>query len=140
MPKTEPDATEAMRRLEAAIGARAHRAVACHGNLTLENLFLDDERVWIVDYRRVGAADAFEDLGSIAAHLGLTDERSDELLALYYGAVDDRSRSDLVLSRAAADYRAAMQSLAYPAVVTNMQTVEGRLAGVAAVAARAGAT
>ena len=140
MPKTEPDATETMRRIEAAVGARAHRAVACHGNLTLENLFLDDERVWIVDYRRAGAADAFEDLGSIAAHLGLTDERSDELLVLYFGAVDDRSRCDLVLARAAADYLAAMRSLAHPAVVTNMQTVEGRLAGVAAAAAEAGAT
>lgn len=139
MPKTESDATEAMRRIEAAIGARARRAVACHGNLTLENVFLDDERVWIVDYRRAGAADAFEDLGSIAAHLGLTEERTDELLALYFGAVDDRSRCDLVLARAAADFLAAMRSLAHPAVVTNMQTVEGRLAGVTAAAARAGA-
>ena len=138
MPKTEPAAAEAMRGIEAASGSRTRRSVACHGNLTLSKVLLDDEQVWIVDYRRAGAGDPFEDLGSLAAHLGLTDEGSVTMLRLYFGTVDDQARRDLALARVAADYLAAMRSLARPAVVTNMQTVEGRLAGVAAAAAEAG--
>lgn len=140
MPGTEPGATAALRRIDAAIGARDHRPVACHGDLSLANLFLDDERVWIVDYRRAGAGDAFEDLGSVASHLGLSHEQTETLLALYFGSVDDDARCDLVMARVAADYLTAMRILAKPTVVTHMQTVEGRLARVAAAAAEAGVT
>lgn len=140
MPKTEPDATAAFRRIASANGGADRRAVTCHGNLTLDRLFLDVERVWIVDYRSAGAGDPFEDLGRIASQLGLTQELSDSLLALYFGAVDDGIRRDLATARVAADYLTAMGILAEPTVVTQMQTVEARLARVAASAADAGVT
>lgn len=140
MPKTEPDATEAMRRIAAEVGERHHRSVACHGDLTLANLFLEDERVWIVDYRSAGAGDPFDDLACVASALGLSHEESDSLLALYFGAVDDGIRRDLKMARVAADYVTAMEVLAKPTVVTHMQTVEARLASVVDAAADAGVT
>lgn len=140
MPRTEPDATEAMHGIDAAIDERGHRRVACHGNLALANLFLDDERVLIVEYRGAGAGDPFEDLGSVASHLALSDEQNDTLLTLYFGAADDDARCDLVMARIATDYLTAMRILARPTVVTHMQTVEARLARVTAAAAEAGVT
>ena len=138
MPRAEPGATEAMRRLGSAIEARSHRRVACHGDLGLEHLFLDGERVWIAEFRHAGAGDAFEDLGSVAAHLALSQEQSEALLTFYFGEADDDSRNDLAMARAAADYLIAMRSLAEPSVVSHMQTAEARLGRVAAAAAEAG--
>lgn len=138
MPTTEPAATEAMHRLEAATEARMHRRVACHGDLRLEHLFLERERVWIAEFRHAGAGDPFEDLGSVAAHLALSQEQSEALLTFYFGQADDDARCGLVMARAAADYLIAMRSLAEPSVVRHMQTVQARLGRVTAAAAEAG--
>jgi aminoglycoside phosphotransferase (APT) family kinase protein len=138
MPNTEPAATEAMHRLEAAIEARMYRRVARHGDLRLEHLSLERERVWIAEFRHAGAGDAFEDLGSVAAHLALSQEQSEALLTFYFGRSDDDLRSGLVMARAAADYLIAMRSLAQPSVVRHMQTAQARLARVADAAADAG--
>lgn len=138
MPHAEAEATEAMGRLGPAIEARSHHRVVCHGDLSLEHLFLDGERVWLAEFRHAGAGDAFEDLGSVAAHLALSQEQSEALLTYYFGEADDDSRCDLTMARAAADYLIAMRTLAEPSVVSHMQTVEARLARVAAAAAEAG--
>ncbi|HVF07914.1 MAG TPA: phosphotransferase [Actinomycetota bacterium] len=138
MPSTEPAATEAVRRLETAIEARTHRRVPCHGDLRLEHLFLEGERVWITEFHHAGAGDAFEDLGSVAAHLALSQEQSEAMLTFYFGQADDDTRCDLTMARAAADYLIAMRSLAEPSVVRHMQTVQARLGRVAAAAAEAG--
>ncbi|MDH5313860.1 MAG: phosphotransferase, partial [Actinomycetota bacterium] len=88
--------------------------VACHGDLTRANLFVDGEQVWVVDYRWAGAGDPYEDLGSIATHLDLDDERCDALIGLYFGRIDEAARSRLALMRLAARYVAAMRELARP--------------------------
>ncbi|MDH4113374.1 MAG: phosphotransferase, partial [Actinomycetota bacterium] len=94
MPATEQPATEAMRCIED-IGDIDLPMVACHGDLTRANLFVDGEQVWVVDYRWAGAGDPYEDLGSIATHLDLDDERCDALIGLYFGRIDEAARSRL---------------------------------------------
>ena len=104
MPVHEHAATEAIRRIERAVVAYGRHTVACHRDLTPASVFLADDHVWIVDYRWAAAGDPFEDLGSIAAQLEMSDERSDAMLALYFGAVDETRRSRLALMRMAAEY------------------------------------
>ena len=86
--------------------------MTCHGDLSPSSIFLDGDHVRIVDYRWAGAGDAFEDLGSVARHLGLSDASTDELLGLYFGSTDRGKRSRLDSMRLATGYLAAMRSLA----------------------------
>jgi aminoglycoside phosphotransferase (APT) family kinase protein len=133
MPASEPAAAEAIRSIEEAAAAPGRPTVTIHGDLTPSSLFLDGDRVWIVDYRWAGAGDPFEDLGSLAEHLTLTPEQRDALLRLYFGSVDDRSRSRLMLMRMAARYLAAMRTLAEsPPTSSAEAAAERRLATVAA--------
>jgi aminoglycoside phosphotransferase (APT) family kinase protein len=111
LPSAEDRATEIMGVIEKAWSATAGPMVACHGDLTPASMFLDGADTWIVDYRWAGAGDPFEDLGSLAAHLDLREERSGSLLALYFGAVRDVHRARLGLMTLAARYLAAMREL-----------------------------
>ena len=86
-----------MRRIEAAIALDPSPAVTCHGDLTRASLCIDGDHVWIVDYRWAGAGDAYEDLGSLASYLDLSDERSDALVRLYFGSFDEERRARLDL-------------------------------------------
>ena len=114
MPGSETGAREIVRAIERSLGARPRAKVACHGDLTAVSLFLDDQHTWIVDYRWAGAGDPFDDLGSLAAHLELDDDRCDALLALYFGSVEEARRSHLALMRLAAEYLAGLRSLTHP--------------------------
>jgi len=111
MPGAEPAAAGTIRCIEDVVTAEPRTMVACHGDLTTSSLLLDGEHVWIIDYRWAGAGDPFEDLGSIAAHLRLSEARSDVLLRGYFGTVTGEHRSRLGLMRTAAEYLAAMRSL-----------------------------
>jgi thiamine kinase-like enzyme len=111
LPRAERAATEAMRRIEAAITVDPAPVVTCHGDLTRASLCIDGDHVWIVDYRWAGAGDAFEDLGSLSEHLALSDVRTDALVRLYFGSFDAGRRARLDLMRLAARYLAAMRTL-----------------------------
>ena len=126
MPPAESRATEIMTDIEQAWSSPARPAVACHGDLTPASLFLDGDHVWIVDYRWAGAGDPFEDLGSLVAHLGLGEERTESLLALYFGAVRDVHRARLGLMSVAARYLAAMRELARPPAASDGRAVAER--------------
>ena len=112
MPAAEGRATEIMTGIEHVWSSPARPAVACHGDLTPANLFIDGDHVWIVDYRWAGAGDPFEDLGSLVAHFELGEERTESLLAVYFGALSDVHRARLGLMSMAARYLAAMRELA----------------------------
>jgi aminoglycoside phosphotransferase (APT) family kinase protein len=129
MPASEPAATEAMRRVEAAVGEVPVTTTACHGDLTRASLLLEGEQIWIVDYRWAGAGDPFEDLASLAAHLDLDGERCDDLLALYFGGANDEHRTRLDLMRPAAEYLAAMRELGRAASPSpaSIEVAEGHL-------------
>jgi aminoglycoside phosphotransferase (APT) family kinase protein len=111
MPSAEVRATEVMTDIEQACSTPL-RPVACHGDLAPANLFLDDDHVWIVDYRWAGSGDPFEDLGSLVGHFELGEERTESLLALYFGAVRDVHRARTGLMSVATSYLAAMRELA----------------------------
>lgn len=135
MPGSEPAAADVVRGIEDAVTAEPRTIVACHGDLTTSSLLLDGDHVWIIDYRWAGAGDPFEDLGSLAAHLDLSDTRSDALLRGYFGSVTDEHRSRLVLMRAAAEYIAALRALTRSRAGESaaLGRVDARLARVAAV-------
>jgi thiamine kinase-like enzyme len=106
--------------------------VAIHGDLTPSSLFLDGDRVWIVDYRWAGAGDPFEDLGSLAEHLALGEDRCETMLRLYFGTIDEAKRSRLMLMRMATTYLAAMRTVcSSPTSSAEAATTERRLAEVA---------
>jgi aminoglycoside phosphotransferase (APT) family kinase protein len=137
MPPSEPAATEAIERIEEAAGTVGRSRVAIHGDLTPSSLFLDGDRVWIVDYRWAGAGDPFEDLGSLAEHLALGEDRCETMLRLYFGTIDEAKRSRLMLMRMAATYLAAMRTVCSspPTSSAEAATAERRLAEVAAASA-----
>ena len=132
MPQAEPAATEALLAVEASLGSDAQPLVACHGDLTPASLFLVGEHVWIVDFRWAGAGDAFEDLGSLAAHFELGEHRTDALLAMYFGSVTDASRNRLQRLLLAAQYLAAMRTLSRPSADPGRGRLEAqrRLDGI----------
>ena len=130
MPTSEQAAGEIVERIDAAIGARPGATVACHGDLTLASLFLDGNHTWIVDYRWAGAGDPFDDLGSIAAHLSLSDDRCDAMLALYFGGVDSARRSHLALMRLAAEYLAGIRELVGASSTSAIGAAERRCASL----------
>ena len=137
MPTAEQRATEIVAGIELSWSAPARPAVACHGDLGTANLFLDGGHVWIVDYRWAGAGDPFEDLGSLVAHLELSEERADSLLALYFGTVRDAHQARLGLMCVVARYLAAMRELALaPTAIVGSVAAERHFARVIDDAAR----
>lgn len=135
MPGSEPAAADVVRGIEDVVTAEPRTMVACHGDLTTSSLLLEGDHVWIIDYRWAGAGDPFEDLGSLAAHLDLSDTRSDALLRGYFGSATDEHRSRLGLMRTAADYLAALRALIRSRAEESAERgrVDARLARVAAV-------
>jgi aminoglycoside phosphotransferase (APT) family kinase protein len=135
MPGSEPAAAETVRGIEDVVTAEPRTMVACHGDLTPSSLLLDGEHVWIIDYRWAGAGDAFEDLGSVAAHLRLSDARSDALLRGYFGTATGEHRSRLDLWRTAAEYLGALRALTRAGTEVTAEltrVLDARLAHVAA--------
>lgn len=122
LPDAERSATEAMRKIHVAVTADPSPVVTCHGDLTRASLCIDGDHVWILDYRWAGAGDAFEDLGSLAAHLELSDERADALVRLYFGSFDAERRARLDLMRLAARYLAAIRTLVRRAAAGSRDT------------------
>ena len=96
----------------------------------IASLFLDGNHTWIVDYRWAGAGDPFDDLGSIAAHLSLSDDRCDAMLALYFGGVDSARRSHLALMRLAAEYLAGIRELVGASSTSAIGAAERRFASL----------
>jgi thiamine kinase-like enzyme len=132
LPDAEGAATEAMRKIEAAITVDPAPVVTCHGDLTRSSLCIDGDHVWILDYRWAGAGDAFEDLGSLAEHLALSDVQTEELVRLYFGSLVAERRARLDLMRVAARYLAAMRSLVRRAAASarDGDDVDGLLSSV----------
>lgn len=135
MPGSEPAAAETVRGIEEVVTTEPRTMVACHGDLTPSSLLIDGEHVWIIDYRWAGAGDPFEDLGSVAAHLRLSDARSDALLRAYFGTATGEHRSRLDLWRTAAEYLGALRALTRAGTEVTAELIrvlDARFAHVAA--------
>ena len=79
--------------------------VPSHNDLVLENLLIDDGRVWLIDWEFSSPASPCWDLASLCNAAGLDDAQSSELLRLYCAAGPQVEESLLF------DYRELLQLL-----------------------------
>jgi thiamine kinase-like enzyme len=84
-----------------------HPTAFCHNDLLNEN-FLYDERVRLLDWEYAGMGDPFFDLANFSINHELTADADDLLLGHYFGHVDEGLRSLLALMRLVSEMREAM--------------------------------
>lgn len=94
-------------------GSGAPRLVPCHNDLLNEN-FLDDGAIRIIDYEYSAMGDPFFDLANFSSHQRLTSEQDEWLLQAYTrnddgpGAVSDEAARRLNLLKLVSDLREGM--------------------------------
>ncbi len=93
------------RGLLARLDTRDLEYVPSHNDLVLENLLLDDGRVWLIDWEFSSLASPYWDLATLCNAAGLDDARSVELLRLY--CADGAQMEESLLF----DYRELLQLL-----------------------------
>ncbi|MGD0055322.1 MAG: choline kinase family protein [Acidimicrobiales bacterium] len=82
-------------------------AAFCHNDLLNEN-FLYDERIRLLDWEYSGMGDPFFDLANFSINHELSAHSDDLLLEHYFGHVDEGQRSLLALMRLVSEMREAM--------------------------------
>ncbi|MBI5029015.1 MAG: phosphotransferase family protein [Chloroflexi bacterium] len=79
----------------------------CHNDLLNEN-FLDDGALRIIDWEYAGMGDIVFDLANFAVHHGFSDEQDQFLLQCYFGEATSRRMARHKLMKIASDCREAM--------------------------------
>ncbi|MBL8045026.1 MAG: phosphotransferase [Anaerolineales bacterium] len=79
----------------------------CHNDLLNEN-FLDDGALRLIDWEYAGMGDVFFDLANFAVNHGLNDEQDQLLLDAYFAPATPRHRARHKLMKIASDFREAM--------------------------------
>ncbi len=79
----------------------------CHNDLLNEN-FLDDGNLRIIDWEYAGMGDVFFDLANFAVNHGLNDEQDRLLLDAYFAPARPRQRARHKLMKIMSDFREAM--------------------------------
>jgi len=121
MPGNLDDLFRYAAQIEAAIYAAGPTAVVpCHNDLLNEN-FIDDGSIRIIDYEYAAMGDPFFDLGNFAVHHHFDDEQDARLLASYFVAergdgsraasVPYNAMARLQFMKMASDLREAMWSV-----------------------------
>ncbi len=82
----------------------------CHNDLLNEN-FIEDGRVRILDWEYAGMGDPAFDLANLAVHHGFTDEQDHFLLECYHGLVSPRRLARHKLLKSVSDFREATWGL-----------------------------
>lgn len=98
---------ERMRAVEAAFGIQPFTPRLCHNDLLNEN-FLDDGRLRILDWEYAGMGDVAFDLANFAVHHGLSDEQDRLLLESYYRQATPLRLARHKLMKIISDFREAM--------------------------------
>jgi len=93
--------------IEAAFRQDPFRPCLCHNDL-LNGNFLDDGRLWILDWEYAGMGDPFFDLANFAVHHDFLDEQERLLLQAYFGEATPAGRARLKLMKIVSDFREAM--------------------------------
>jgi len=96
-----------MREVEAAFNQAPFTPKLCHNDLLNEN-FLDDGRLRIIDWEYAGMGDVFFDLANFAVNHQLNDEQDRLLLELYFGEATMKQLARLELMKIMSDFREAM--------------------------------
>jgi len=79
----------------------------CHNDLLDEN-FMDDGGIRILDWEYAGMGDIFFDLGNFCANQSFGEDHEELLLRSYFGNVRPNQRARLKLMRIMSDFREAM--------------------------------
>lgn len=79
----------------------------CHNDLLNEN-FLDDGALRLIDWEYAGMGDVFFDLANFAVNHSLSDEQDQLLLDAYFAPCTPRHRARHKLMKIASDFREAM--------------------------------
>lgn len=96
-----------MQQVEAAFLQQPFRPCPCHNDLLNEN-FLDDGRLRILDWEYAGMGDPFFDLANFAVHHGFSDDQERFLLECYFGQATPAHLARLKLMKVMSDFREAM--------------------------------
>ena len=76
-------------RIRAALAVAAPPTVPCNNDLLAGNFIDDGERVWLIDYEYSGNNDACFELGNTCTECDLDADRSEALVASYFGGVSN---------------------------------------------------
>jgi thiamine kinase-like enzyme len=109
-PENFPWLLERLAEAEAALTAHPLAFHPCHNDLLNEN-FLFDGRMRILDWEYAGMGDPFFDLANLSVNHDFTDEQDRCLLESYFGEVTPGSYAHLKVTRILSDYREAMWGL-----------------------------
>ncbi len=98
---------EQMQEVEAAFLQDPFTPCPCHNDLLNEN-FLDDGRIRILDWEYAGMGDRFFDLANFSVNHGFGDEQDHLLLTHCFGEVTPARLARLKLMKIMSDFREAM--------------------------------
>jgi thiamine kinase-like enzyme len=99
-----------IREIEAALVQDPFAPHPCHNDLLNEN-FLDDGAIRILDWEYAGMGDVAFDLANFAVHHGFTDEQDRYLLGCYFDLATTRRGARHKLMKIASDGREAMWAM-----------------------------
>ena len=100
-----------MAEVEAAFQREPFAPALCHNDFLNEN-FLDDGAIRILDWEYAGMGDVFFDLANFSVNHGLTDDDDRVLLDTYFGAATRRHWAHQKLMKIMSDFREAMWGVA----------------------------
>jgi len=106
-----------MREVETAFNKEPFTPQLCHNDLLNEN-FLDDGRLRIIDWEYAGMGDVFFDLANFAVNHQLNDEQDRVLLTLYFGEATTKKLARLKLMKVMSDFREAMWGMVQQGIST----------------------
>ncbi|MGQ0603203.1 MAG: phosphotransferase [Anaerolineales bacterium] len=98
---------ERMLEVEAVFNAEPFTPRLCHNDLLNEN-FLDDGNLRLIDWEYAGMGDVFFDLANFAVNHGLNDEQDRVVLDAYFSPVSSRQLARHKLMKIMSDFREAM--------------------------------
>jgi len=101
---------ERMREAEAALRTDPFTPSPCHNDLLNEN-FLFDGKVRILDWEYAGMGDIFFDLANLSVNHGFFDEQDHLLLEYYFGEISEQQWARLKIMKIMSDFRESMWGL-----------------------------
>ena len=106
-----------MRQVEAAFNKEPFAPKLCHNDLLNEN-FLDDGHLRIIDWEYAGMGDVFFDLANFAVNHQLNDEQDRLLLTLYFSEATPKHLARHKLMKIMSDFREAMWGMVQQGIST----------------------
>lgn len=101
---------ERMQQAESAFLTEPYAPSPCHNDLLNEN-FLFDGRIRILDWEYAGMGDIFFDLANFSINHEFSDEQDRHLLACYFGEATPRQWARLKMMKVLSDFRESMWGL-----------------------------